>query len=245
MATPAGAAGDGSAPSAPRSEAAAAETVEHVIRHRLAEALGGWRGSLEAALPTVAFVTWWLLRHDVRGAVIASVVVLGVLAVARFAAGGTLRYLGASVFATALAAFFALRSGEAQDAFLPGILMSAAWCVLTLVSVLVRWPVVGFLVALGDPQFETDPTGWRRSRAMVRVCSRLTWALVALYAVRVAVMLPMYLAGNVAALGVAKIVMGWPLYLVAVGAMVAMLATGRTAVDAPLEAEAEQLAHEG
>ncbi|WP_462417408.1 DUF3159 domain-containing protein [Kytococcus sp. Marseille-QA3725] len=207
------------------------DTVEAVIRHRLADALGGWRGSLESALPTVAFVVWWLVREDLRGAVIASVVVLAVLAVARLVAGGSMRYLGASVFATALAAFFALRSGEAQDAFLPGILMSAGWGLVTLLSILLRWPVIGFLVALGDPGFEADPAGWRRSRAMVRVCSRLTWVLVALYAVRVVVMLPLYLAENVAALGVAKIVMGWPLYLVAVAVMVLLLVAGRTAVD--------------
>ena len=44
-------------------------------------------------------------------------------------------------------------------------------------------------------------------------------------------MLPMYLAQNVAALGVAKVVMGWPLYLVAVAVMVWLLVRGRTAVD--------------
>ena len=207
------------------------ETVEAVIRHRLADTLGGWRGSLETALPTVAFVIWWLAREDLTGAVIASAVVVVLLAAARLVTGGTLRYVGASLFATALAAFFALRSGNAEDAFLPGIQMSAAWGVVTLASILLRWPLIGFLVAIGDPQFEQQPTRWRSSRAMVRVCSRLTWVLVALYAVRVAVMLPMYLAQNVAALGVAKVVMGWPLYLVAVAVMVWMLVRGRTAVD--------------
>ncbi len=209
----------------------AEQTVEAVIRHRLSDALGGWRGSLETALPTVAFVLWWMLREDVRGAVIASAVVVLVLAAARLMTGGSMRWVGASLFATALAAFFALRSGNAEDAFLPGILMSAAWGVVTLLSILARWPVIGFLVALGDPDFEQDPTGWRSSRAMVRVCSRLTWVLVALYAVRVAVMLPLYLAEQVAALGVAKILMGWPLYLCAVAVMVWLLVVGRTAVD--------------
>lgn len=222
-------------PSAAAPAGAVEETVEAVIRHRLADLLGGWRGSLETALPTVAFVAWWMLREDVRGAVTASVAVLLVLAAARLVSGGSLRYLATSVLATGLAAVFALRSGEAQDAFLPGILMSAAWGVVTLVSVLLRWPVMGFLVAVGDPEFEQDPVRWHRSRAMVRVCSRLTWVLVGLYAVRVAVMLPLYLAENVPALGVAKILLGWPLYLCAVAVMVWMLVAGRTAVDAPLE----------
>ncbi|SNC60534.1 Protein of unknown function [Kytococcus aerolatus] len=214
------------------------ETVEAVIRHRLADALGGWRGSLETALPTLAFVLWWLLREDLRGAVIASGVLVVVLFLLRLVTGGTQRYVGSALFATALAAFFALRSGNAEDAFLPGILMSAAWLVVSLASILARWPLMGFLVSIGDPDFEENPLGWRRSRAMVRACSHLTWPLVALYALRVAVMLPLYLQEQVAALGIAKVVMGWPLYLVAVAAMVWILVRGRTPVDAEVGAGA-------
>ena len=67
---------------------------------------------------------------------------------------------------------------------------------------------------------------------MVRVAQRLTWVLVGLFAVRAVIMWPMYAAGWVAALGVASIVLGWPLWAAAVALMGAMLARGRT----PLEA---------
>ncbi|GMA19503.1 DUF3159 domain-containing protein [Arsenicicoccus piscis] len=63
---------------------------------------------------------------------------------------------------------------------------------------------------------------------MVRVCNRLTLVLVGLFAVRLLVAVPLYLAGQVAALGIAKIVLGWPLYLAAVGLMGAILVRGRT-----------------
>ena len=49
------------------------------------------------------------------------------------------------------------------------------------------------------------------------------------FVVRVAVMLPLYLAGEVAWLGVSKIALGWPAYLVAVLVMGMMLAAGHTA----------------
>ena len=61
---------------------------------------------------------------------------------------------------------------------------------------------------------------------MVAVCSRLTLVLVALYAMRVAIMVPLYLAGNIAALGVAKIVLGWPLWIAAVAVMGLLLVRG-------------------
>jgi hypothetical protein len=214
---------------APLGDAHTAETVEEVIRARLSAALGGIRGSVETALPTVAFIAAWVWRHDVRTAVGASAVVALVLLVSRLAARQTPRYVLSAVAATAVAAFFALRSGRAEDAFLPGILASAAWGAAALVSVLVRWPVVGFIVAAGDPRMAEDPVGWRRDRGLVRVCQRLTMVLVGLYALRVAIMLPMYLAGEVTLLGIAKIVLGWPAYLGAVALMGLILVRGRTA----------------
>lgn len=211
-------------------EAEAAATVEQVIRHRVSDVLGGWYGSLETALPTVAFVVVWLLRDEIRPALYAAGGVALVLLGIRLAIGGSVRFVLTSIFATALAAFFALRSGRAEDAFLPGILTSAAYAVATLVSILTRWPAVGFIVAAGDPHYAEHPTRWRRDSALVKVCSRLTWVLVALFVIRVAIMLPLYLAGEVAWLGVAKIALGWPLYLLAVVVMGLMIAVGRTPV---------------
>jgi hypothetical protein len=231
---------DRTAAPAPVADTRSLETVEEVIRARLSAALGGIRGSVETALPTVAFVGAWVWRHDVTTAVAASAVVVLVLLVSRLVARQTTRYVLSAVAATAVAAFFALRSGRAQDAFLPGILTSAAWGAAALVSVLARWPVVGFVVAAGDPQMADDPFGWRRDRGLVRVCQRLTMVLVGLYALRVAVMLPMYLAGEVTLLGIAKIVLGWPAYLAAVAVMGLVLMRGRTApAPLPVEADAE------
>ena len=206
----------------------AEHTVEQVIRARVSAALGGWYGSLETALPTIAFVVTWLVTKDVRTAVLAAGGLLVVLAIVRQLVGGSWRYLGSAVVATALAAFFALRSGQAEDAFLPGIITSAAYGVGALVSILVRWPLVGFIVGMGDPNYLEQPTAWRKDAGLVRVVSRLTWVLVALFAIRVAIMLPLYLAGEVAWLGVAKIALGWPAYLLAIVVMGMMLAAGHT-----------------
>jgi len=207
---------------------AAVHTVETLIRERLSSLMGGARGSFETALPTIAFVTAWLWRHDVKIAVVASAVIVLVLLLVRLASRQTPRYVLSAVFATAIAAFFALRSGRAEAAFLPGILTSAAWGVGSLLSVVVRWPIVGFIVAAGDPLMAQDPTAWRRDRGLVRVCQRLTMVLVLLYAVRVLVMFPLYLAGQVTLLGVAKIALGWPAYLCALAIMGMILVRGKT-----------------
>jgi hypothetical protein len=211
-----------------------AHTVESLIRERLSSALGGARGSLETALPTVAFVVAWVWLHDVKIAVGASVVVVMVLLAVRLVVRQTPRYVLSAVLATGFAAFFALRTGKAEAAFLPGILTSAGWGVGSFLSVLVRWPIVGFMVAAADPQMAQEPasfaplTAWRRDRGLVAVCQRLTMVLVVLYAVRVVVMFPMYLAHQVELLGVAKIALGWPAYLCALAVMGMILVRGQT-----------------
>ena len=210
----------------------AAETVEALIRHRLAVALGGWRGSLETALPTVVFVALWSWRQDVMLAAGAALVVALVLAAIRLVQRSSLTHVLGAVFATAIAAFFAVRSGRAEAAFLPGILTNAGFLDATLVTILTRWPAVGFLVGAGDPRAQEDPFAWRRDRGMVRVCSRLTWVLVGTYAVRLSIMVPLYLAAEVAWLGAAKILLGWPLWVASIALMGWLLLAGHT----PLEA---------
>ena len=151
-----------------------------------------------------------------------------ILAGLRLAQRQSLQYVLSAVFATAIAAFFALRSGKAEDAFLPGIMINAVYAVGTLVSVLTRYPLIGFVVGAGDPEAKTDPLRWRRDPSMVQVCGRLTLVMVAMFAIRVAVMYPLYLAGNIAALGAAKIALGWPLWAAAIAVMGAMLMRGAT-----------------
>ncbi len=207
------------------------ESVEALIRHRLGTALGGWRGSVETALPTVVFVALWTWRQDVKVAAGVALAVALVMAGLRVAQRSSLTHVGGAVFATAIAAFFAVRSGRAEAAFLPGILTNGAFLVGAVISILSRWPLVGFLVGAGDPRAQEDPFAWRRDRGMVRVCARLTWVLGATYAVRLLVMVPLYLAAEVAWLGVAKIALGWPLWVASLAVMAWLLVSGHTPLD--------------
>ncbi|GAB3592678.1 DUF3159 domain-containing protein [Angustibacter peucedani] len=211
-----------------------ATTVEEVVRHRLSEGVGGLRGSVEAALPTVAFVVVWTATKDVRTSLVAAAACVLVALGLRLVQRQTPKFALSSLAALAIAAFFALRSGKAEDAFLPGILYSCALLALSLLSVVTRWPMLGFVVGAAHPE---DPLSWRSHPGIVRLCQRLTLVLSALYAVRVAIMLPLYLAGHVTSLGVAKVVLGWPLYLLAVAAMGAVLLRGRTPLDPQDQAE--------
>jgi len=219
------------------------ETVEEVVRRQLALALGGRRGMLEAAVPTAVFTVVFLTSHQLRTAVLVAVGCAAVLLVVRIRQRTTTQFVLNSLFGIGIGALFAWRAarggGDANDQalayFLPGILYNLGYAVVMVFTILIRWPVIGFMVG----SVTGDPTGWRADRATVRLCSRLTWLLVLPCVIRVVVQAPVYLAGRngwwdedsaVAVLGAAKLGMGWPLQVAALAAMVWLLSRNKTPV---------------
>jgi hypothetical protein len=201
-----------------------AETVEEVVRAKLSQALGGRRGMVEGAVPTIGFTSTYLLSHELRLSLGVGVGLAVVLLVVRLVQRSSVQFVVNSLVGIGIAAVFASRSGKAEDVFLPGILYNAGYAVVLTLSILVRWPLVGFMIG----SVTGDVTEWRRDPGIVKLCSRLTWVLVAPCAVRVAVQLPLYWAGQVGWLGVSKIALGWPLQVAALAGMVYLLARGRT-----------------
>lgn len=219
------------------------DTVESVVRAQLAKALGGRRGMFEAAVPTLAFTVTYLVAKDLRQALVVSVSAAVLLLAVRLVQRTSVQFVLNSLVGIGIGALFAYRSarsgGDASDNalayFLPGLLYNAGYAVVMTFTILVRWPLVGFMVG----SVAGDPTAWHDDPRVVRLCRNLTWMLVLPCVVRVGVQLPLYLAGRsaddaapmVAALGVTKIVMGWPLQLAALAGMVWLLARDSSPVE--------------
>jgi hypothetical protein len=219
------------------------ETVEAVVRSQLAKALGGKRGMLEAAVPTIAFTVTFLTTDSLRTGLLVSVTTATVLLVVRLVQRSTVQFVVNSLVGIAIGAAFAWRSaqggGDATDNalayFLPGIVYNAGYALVLLFTVVIGWPLVGFMVG----SVAGDPTAWHDEPQVVRLCRNLTLMLVLPCVARVAVQLPLYLAGRaagdadamIAALGVSKVVMGWPLQVAALLGMVWLLARNHTPVD--------------
>ena len=202
-------------------------SVEELVRRRLADALGGGRGILEAAVPTASFTITWLSTKDLRTSLILSISLTVLLLVVRLAQRSNPQFVLNALFGIAIAAVFAARSGEARDVFLPGILYNGAYAAVFIVSILVGWPVVGFLVG----SLTGDPTAWHANKQVVRLCALLTWLFAAPCIVRVLVQYPLYASDQVGLLGTSKIVLGWPLQVAAFAAMGWVLGRNHT----PLE----------
>ena len=204
-------------------------TVEEVIRHKLSQALGGKRGMAEGAIPTLGFTLTYILSKELKLALAVGAALAVAALVVRIVQKQPVQFVVNSMVGIAIAAAFALRSGKAEDVFLPGIIYNAAYAALMTMSILVRWPVVGLMIG----SVTGDLSGWRSNPGIVKLCSRLTWLLVLPCAIRVAVQYPLYLAGEVGWLGATKIALGWPLQIAALSAMAVLLARGRTPLAEP------------
>jgi Protein of unknown function (DUF3159) len=201
--------------------------VEEFVRYQLGKSLGGARGMIESALPFIAFTIAWVIGGQLYPAIGAAVGIALVLGMIRLLQRQSIKYVAQAVIPTAIAVLIATRTGRAQDVFLPGILYNGALAVLSIASVIIRKPLVGFIIgaAVGDP------TGWAKDRGLVTMTSKLTLVLAVPYVTRFVIQMPLFLAGHVVLLGVAKVLLGWPLLIAALTVMGVMLSKGRTPME--------------
>ena len=210
-------------------------TVEQVVRAQLAKALGGPRGIVESAVPTALFTILFLVSDQIRLSLIVSIGVTAVLLLIRLAQRSTTQFVLNALFGIGIGAFFAYRASQsggseedvARAVFTPGLIYNGVYAVVIVLTILVGWPIVGFLVG----SVTGDPTAWHSDKPMVRLCSQLTWILAIPCVIRVAVQLPLWLDHQIGLLGASKIALGWPLQLASFVVMGWLLSRNRTPVE--------------
>ncbi len=175
----------------------------------IADAIGGPLGMAETALPAVAYVVAYTASGS--DTTIAGAVAVGLalaLAIARLVRRESPRHALSGLLGVGIAAFIAAKSGKAENFFLPGLLLNAAYGGAFLISILVRWPLAGVVVT----KLDGEDNAWRSDPLRMRAFQRASWLWVGMFSARLLVQLPLYLAGAVVALGVARTAMGIPLF---------------------------------
>jgi hypothetical protein len=202
------------------------EGAEPRDRHELLEALGGPQGIADSSIPALAFVLVYTFNgNELNVAAWVAVGVGALITVIRLLRRESLQFAVAGFAGVAIAAFIASKTGKAEDFFLPGLLLNAGYALAYLVSIAVRWPLIG--VILGP--IGGDGMAWRKDPAKVRLYSRASWIWVGVFLLRLAVQLPLYLAGSLLALGIAKTAMGLPIFLLAIWLTFLVLRRGEEA----------------
>jgi hypothetical protein len=165
------------------------------------------RAAVDTGLGPLAFV----IANAVAGlhtAAVVAVAVSVVLMIERLVRRRPVVNAVGGLLGTGLCAFIALRTGRPEGYFVPRMLYQLALAVVFAGSVLVRRPLVGFIVGA----LYRAESGWTNRRPVRRAMSELTLAWAALFAVRGAVYAVLILAHKVGWLAAASIVMGWPAF---------------------------------
>ena len=165
------------------------------------QALGGTRGVIETSAPGLVFVIVYVAASAV--ALIACIIRL----IQRQSVAQAL----SGLLGVAVGVVFAAATGRGENYFAWGIATNVAMAAAFALSALARRSLVGFFYAM----LTGLPKDWGRDpslRPLRRRCTMLTWMWAALFGLRVAVQAPLWAAGAVAALGVAKLALGLPLF---------------------------------
>lgn len=171
-------------------------------------AIGGVRGVIEAIVPSLLFVVLFVITKDARLSALVPGGLALLLVIMRLVQRETIVSALSGVLGVGIAVIITLITGRGVDYFLSGFVVNIAWSAGLLISILVGWPAIGLLIGM----LNGDMRGWRKHSKTRRTALWLTVMWLGLFVARLAVQLPMYLSERVEALGVARIVMGVPLF---------------------------------
>ncbi|HEX2356000.1 MAG TPA: DUF3159 domain-containing protein [Micromonosporaceae bacterium] len=175
---------------------------------QMSEQLGGWRGLVESSIPVAVFVVV-NLAWQLRPAIFAACAVALVIAAVRLVQRRPIRHAVNGLVGVGIGAVIALRSGEARDFYLPGILSGYGYAAALLLSAAVRQPLVGWLWSVIVAGGRSD---WRGDARLVRTFTWLTLLWGAVWLAKVGVQHLLYEANAEEALGVARLLLGYPPY---------------------------------
>ena len=183
--------------------------------------MGGPMGMIDSGLPVVVFIVanaigglgWGI------GAALAAAVLIAILRIAR---KRPVTQAVAGVFGVGIAAFIAYKTDSAKGYFLLGIWSYLIYCGALLVSILVRWPLIGVIWE----SINGKGTAWRADRKLVRRYDYATFVWVLVFAARYFVQNYLYDTDQVSWLAAVRLLMGYPVFILAIAVSVWIVAGG-------------------
>ncbi len=182
---------------------------QHEDRDKVLAAFGGKKGLIDSGIPSIIFLITFNVKDDLRTALYASVAVSILLTIIRLAKRDTVQHAFSGLIGALICAWFANRTGNPSDVFLPKLLTNLAYGSVYLIANLAGWPVLGLMLGpiLGENLL------WRNDPVRKAAYLRAGWLWVGMFFTRIAVQYPIYRSGNVNLLGTVNLAMGYPLFL--------------------------------
>ena len=199
----------------PEDLAAAYAAKAGLHRHRdgridVLRSAGGLRGVLESILPGFVFLVAFTVARDLALSAVLALAVAAVFVAVRLVGRTPPTQAFAGIVGIAVSAALALFTGRAEDFYVTGFVTNAAYILALIVSIGLRWPLMGVLFGF----LRNEGVSWREDAQRMRRYRIGTWIMVAVLGLRLVVQVPLYLLGEagLVALGATRLIMGVPLY---------------------------------
>ena len=189
------------------------------MSEQISEQLGGVRGLIESSLPVLIFVMLNVILGDTVvglekrtalywaiGGAVFSALAIGAFRLAR---KQPVRHAVNGLFGIAIGAFLAWRTGNAEDFYLPGILLTFAQAAALLISVMVRKPIIGYVWGIMANKGQQD---WFGNARLFKTFQWLTLVWVVSLSLRAGIQFVLWQMGEANALGIVRILISWPIY---------------------------------
>ena len=179
-------------------------------KDKVLNALGGKRGLIDSGLPALVFlIVFNISGKDVDTALYAAVALSILLTLLRLLKRETIQHAFSGLIGVGICALISKRTGNAADFYLPGLWINAGYGLLYAITNLVKWPILGVMLGpiLGENLL------WRKDPARLNAYIKAGWLWVAMFAARLIVQYPLYKSGNINVLGTARLLMGYPLFI--------------------------------
>jgi len=182
---------------------------QHEDREKVLQAFGGKKGLIDSGIPAVIFLVVFNIVDALRPALISAIAVSALLTLIRLARRETVQHAMSGFIGVLICAWFANRTGNASDLYIPKLLTNLGYGTVYLIGNLMGWPIMGLVLGpiLGEN------LKWRNHPERKRAYTLASWLWVAMFFTRIAVQYPIYRTGNVNLLGTVNLAMGYPLFI--------------------------------
>ena len=178
-------------------------------KDKIIGAFGGKKGLIDSGIPSIIFLLTFNIRKDLQEALIASIAVSAILTIIRLAMRDTVQHAVSGFIGVLICAWFANRTGNPSDLYIPKLLTNLGYGTLYLLANLAGWPILGLMLGpiLGENLL------WRNHPERKRAYIQAGWLWVGMFFTRIAVQYPIYKSGNLNLLGTVNLAMGYPLFI--------------------------------
>lgn len=193
------------------------------------DSIGGIRGIIESMLPGLLFVICFVITRNVQTTVIVAAVIAVLQVAVRLIQRQSLMGAISGLVSIAICLIWVWTSRQPLNYYIPGFITNAVYSVLLAISLIVRVPALG-LVIESIRKMPTENFGawlheWLDYKPLKRAYMYVTGLWIGVFALRLILQVPLYLAKRFVWLGAVRLIMGLPFWALAIWVSYLIIAT--------------------